>query len=355
MLFVGVDLHKHTITMVAVDASRKLLHRKRFSNQQTQEMSEFLQSLGPVRVTVEATASYEWFVSLVEPLAERVVLAHPGKLRIIAESTRKSDNFDARVLAEMLALDQIPASYRPTPRQREYRVYVRHRYYLQRRITSIRNKIRRLLSNHNLDRSDLFTRRGQAYLESVPLPAGDRFCIDQLRDQWLAYRRQFKAVNQRLEEFGEAGTAQEREDRRLLRTIPGVGVVTTDVILSELADHRRFSSAKKVASYAGIAPGQRESAGKRKSLHIEKSGSALLRWALVQSSWQLVARSSLWRSHYQKLKLRLGAKKALIAIGRRLLGVCHSLLKNQQPYHESASPPPGGRVAKTPSKTRNSA
>ena len=112
MVFVGVDLHKHTITLAVFDAARKRLARKRYSNLQSEAIVAFLKTLGPFQLVVEATASYEWFVQLVEPHAKRVVLAHPGKLRVIAESTRKSDNLDAQVLAEMLALDQIPESYR---------------------------------------------------------------------------------------------------------------------------------------------------------------------------------------------------------------------------------------------------
>src|SRR5207245_3085714 len=119
-------------------------------------------------------------VRLLEPLAERIVLAHPKKLRVIAESTRKSDKIDARLLAEFLALDMIPQAYRPTPRQREHRVLVRHRCYLQRRITSIRNKIRRILSDYNADRPDLFSGEGRAYLAQLKLSESDRFAVQQL-------------------------------------------------------------------------------------------------------------------------------------------------------------------------------
>lgn len=336
MKFVGVDLHKHTITLVVVDQARKMLGRKRFSNLMSVQITDFLKTLGPFALTVEATASYEWFVQLVEPLASRVLLAHPGKLRIIAESTRKSDKLDAKALAEMLALDQIPTAYRPTPRQREHRLYVRQRQFIQRQITGARNKIRRLLSNHNLDQPALFTRQGLAYLEQLALPAADRFCVDQLLAQWRGFRAQLKRVDEQLQAFAAAGCAQEKADRDLLRTIPGVGVVTSDVVLAELADWKRFSSVKKVVAYAGLAPGQRESAGKRKALHIEKTGSPLLRCVLVQSAWQLVQRSSRWRMIYEKLRSRTGVKKAIIAIARRLLGLCYSVLKSQTAYTEHA-------------------
>jgi transposase len=346
MRFVGVDLHKQTITLVVVDAARKLLARRRFSNLMSAEIVSFLKSLGEFQLTVEATASYEWFVQLVEPLASRIVLAHPGKLRVIAESTRKSDKLDAKVLAEMLALDQIPASYRPTPRQRDHHQLVRQRQFWQRKITGVRNKLRRILSNYNLDRADLFTLAGQKWLKTAAVSDIDRFCLDQLVGEWNDLVQRRTDVEQKLREFAKAGSDQERLDRGILKTVPGVGEVTSEVILAELADPRRFSSLKKVVAYAGLAPGQRESAGKRKNLHIEKTGSPLLRWVLVQAAWQLAKRSPKWKTIYENLKRRIGSKKAIIAVSRRLLTICVTLLKRQDVYREIV--PSSATVARDP-------
>lgn len=351
MKFVGVDLRKNTITLVVVDAARKLLARRRFSNLMSEQIVSFLKSLGEFQLTVEATASYEWFVQLVEPLAKRIVLAHPGKLRVIAESTRKSDKLDAKVLAEMLALDQIPASYRPTPRQRDHRQLVRQRQFWQRKITGVRNKIRRILSNYNLDRRDLFTVAGEDWLKTAAVSNVDRFCLDQLVGEWNDLVRRRTEVEEKLREFAKGGSEQERLDRAIIRTIPGVGPVTSEVILAELADPRRFSSLKKVVAYAGLAPGQRESAGKRKNLHIEKTGSPLLRWVLVQAAWQLVKRSPKWRTIYENLKGRIGTKKALIAVTRRLLTLCVTLIKRQDFYRE-VHPTPGTAARDPASVTR---
>lgn len=129
--FVGVDLHRQTITIAAVNAARTRPARKRFSRLQSETIGKFLREPGSFQLTVKVTASDEWFVQLVELFAQRVVPAHSGKLRIIAESARKNDNLDTLTLAEMLALDQIPSAYRPMPRQREHRVFVRHRQFLQ--------------------------------------------------------------------------------------------------------------------------------------------------------------------------------------------------------------------------------
>ena len=161
MNFVGVDLHKETISICVVNQKRVVLDRARFRCRDEVSIRGFIEKLGECRVVVEVTASYEWFARLVEPLAEKVLLAHPKKLRVIAESTRESDKLDAQVLAEFLALDMIPTSYRPTPRQRDHRRLVRQRDTVQRRITSVKNRLRRIMTNYNADRRDLFSTVGQ--------------------------------------------------------------------------------------------------------------------------------------------------------------------------------------------------
>ena len=124
MNFIGVDLHKKSITVCVMDEKRKVLARKTLACTQSDEILEFFRQFRPFKVVVEATASYLWFVELVEPLAEKVVLANPKKLRVIAESTKKTDRLDAQVLTEFLVLDMIPESYQPTPRQRQHRALV---------------------------------------------------------------------------------------------------------------------------------------------------------------------------------------------------------------------------------------
>jgi transposase len=339
MRFVGVDLHKQSSTVAVVSAPGEKPRSRRFGHLLTAPIVEYFQSLGEFQVTVEATASYEWFVRLVEPFAQRVVLAHPGKLRIIAESTRKSDRLDARTLADMLARDQIPPAYRPTPRQRDHRRLERQRAYWQRKITAVRNKLRHLVADYNADRPDLFTGDGLESLLTVPLTAHERFCADQLVTEWQHDRQQLKAVEARLRDFAQEGSAQEQRHRELLQTIPGVGFLTSEALLAELADPLRFSSAREVVAYVGLVPGQRESAGKRRSLHIEKTGSPLLRCLLMQSTWQLVRRSAYWSRIHDRLADRIGRKKATIAVARRLLTVAFAILRDQQPYREQAATP----------------
>jgi transposase len=332
MYSVGVDLHKKLIMIAVMDQGRKVVKVQRLSCSDTEGIREFFVSLGEFQVVVEATASYEWFVQIVEPLADRVVLAHPGKLRVIAESTRKTDKLDARVLAEFLALDMIPEAYRPTPRQREHRVWVRHRQYLRGRITSVRNRIRRIFANYNADRSDLFTVAGREASGAIPLSAADCFSVKQLWKELDLYAEQLAEVVAALRRFAESASPAEAAARKILRTIPGVGEITTEVYLAELADVRRFRSQKKVVAYAGLSPATRESAGKRHDLGITHTGSRLLRWVVCQAAWQLVRRDPRWRRIFEGLAKRRGRKKAITAVARRLLCVMTSMVMSGQEY-----------------------
>jgi transposase len=332
MLYVGIDLHKKSITLCVVNQQRQVQGRKTLSCAYPDKIRDYFAQLGPFAAVVEATASYEWLWQLLEPLAQRLVLAHPKKLRIIAESTRKSDKLDAQVLAEFLALDMIPQAYRPTPRQRQHRTLVRQRFYLRQRTTSVKNKIRRILTDANADRRGLFSSEGLAYLAQLQLPAADRFVIEQLLAEWQHHEKQLAALDKHLRDFAKQAPVKEAEARAVLKSIPAVGAVTVDIVLSELGDVERFRSSKRVVAYGGLAPGQRESAGKSRELGISKQGSGLLRWALVEAAWRLIRISRRWAVIYEGVRQRRGSKKAIVAIARRLLGVMAALLRSGQCY-----------------------
>ena len=124
----------------------------------------------------------------------------------------------------------------------------------------------------------------------------------------------------------------------MLQTIPWVGTVTIDVLLSELGDWRRFRSAKRVVSYAGLDPGLRESAGKARQLSITKEGSRLLRWAMVQTAWRLVARFQRWNKLFERLKKNTGSeKRAIVGVARHVLCTIYAMLRDGKAYQMPAA------------------
>lgn len=339
MKYVGVDLHKKVITACVMDANRKIVREAKLYPNEPHRIVEFFEGLGEYQVVLEATSSYYWFVELLEPTAKELVLANPAKMRVIAESTKKTDKLDARVLAEFLARDMIPRAYMPTPRQRRHRALVRHRKYQREEATAVKCKIRHVLSDYNADRRDLFSAgAGRAYLRTLKLNDVDRFRLADLWKEWESIEARLKRTAAKIQAFAKKAPRAEAEARELLKTAPGVGTVTAEVVLCELGDVRRFKNAKAVGSYAGLAPAVRQTGGKKaKDGRITKRGSGLLRWALVEASWRLVAASPRWASTYERIKKRSGSKRAIVAVARKLLCVLYAMLRDSKPYESTAA------------------
>jgi transposase len=335
MRFIGADLHKQSITFCVVEPVRGktiVVDRTRLLCRETERIEQFLLQHAPCRVVVETTIGYEWFVQRCEPIAERVLLAHAGKMRIIAESTRKTDKIDAFVLAEFLAKDMIPEAWHPTPRVREHRALVRRRQKIQSRITSAKNTIRAILTRYNSDRQDIFTRHGWEVAQEFDVLLEDRWVMDDLWEELLEHRARLRKINRRLIEFAAAAPTREAEARAVLATLPGVGPVTIETVLAELGDWRRFDNADSVVSFAGLNPGVRSSDGKRYDMKLTKQGSPLLRWAMIQLAHRVKRNSARWQRIFEQISRRSGNKKATCAVARRLLLVMYAMLRDGQAY-----------------------
>jgi transposase len=336
MKYVGVDLHKQLIVLCVVvveNGVRRVETRRRFVCRDVAEVERFFRELGPFEVAVEATSNYEWLLERVEPWASRIVLVHPRRMRIIAESRRKTDRLDAQILAEFLAAGELPEAWRPTPRVREHRALVRQWDYLRRRSSGWKCRLRNTLAHYNADIPGLFSVAGREHLQQVALSKADRFVADQVLEAWEQGQTQRRALQAELRKFAAQAPVAEQEARAVLESMPCVGQVTTEVVLSELGDVRRFRSQAAVVQYAGLAPGIRESAGHRKSLGITKEGSPILRWTMIQLAWRLVNKCRRWGFLYESLKGRCGSKKAIVAVARRVLVVLYSMLRQGQRYN----------------------
>lgn len=344
MRFVGIDLHKRSLTACVFDKVSGETFDRRFLCSERDALVKFFSGLAPFEAVMEATASYEWLWELLEPWASRLVLAHPKKIRIIAESTNKTDKHDAYFLAWLLAADSVPEAYRPPPRQREYQHLVRHRCELVRSRTRVMVRVRSLLTAKNLDHKGLFTAQGRAAMGELKLTPMERFRVGELLESIDTHSAAIKRATKALGDFRKAFSAQEKRSHQIVTSVPGIGDLVADVILSTLGDIHRFRSAKKCTSYAGIVPGFRESDSKRKELGITKEGPRMLRWALVQAAWRASRNSPRWRDVFETVAKRRGRKKAVVALARRLLVVVYTLLKKNEVYQEALqkplSPPP---------------
>jgi transposase len=290
---------------------------------------------GPWTICFEATCGYGYLYRELSRLARRVVVAHPGQLRLIFRAKRKNDRVDARKLAKLLYLDEVPAAYVPSQEVQSWRELIEHRRRVMDRQTTCKNAIRSLLRSHGkIAVKGLWTKKGVAWVrqEEMPTPAA-RLKRDLLLDELGEAKRRVRTVTKALDEIGERHAAV-----LLLRTIPGVGIRTAETMCAYLDDARRFVRSSQVGAYFGLVPCQDASAGVNRLGHITRQGPATARKYLVEAAWQGVYRSATIRAYFERvLHGRPERRKiALVATAHYLLRCMHAMLIRNQPWHEAA-------------------
>jgi transposase len=328
---VGVDLHQRFCYLTAVDARGKTCKQGTVVNEGA-ALRAWLGSLaGPRQVVVEASGFWPAFRRAVAPEFERLVMVHPQRVKAIAAAKLKNDRVDSETLAHLSRCDLLPAAWMADEATQQLRLRVRLRITMGRQRARAKNQLQAVLHQEGFKKpvKDVFGKRGRAWLAGLELSAAGRLVVD----AWL---REVDYLDVELaEQTRELERLASSDARaRFLQTVPGIGAYAAMVIVAEVGDVKRFGNKRALASYAGLTPVVRESAGKRKRGGITHQGSNTLRWIMLQVA-QVAARFSPGaRSYYAKLRERKPAQVARIALARKLLTVVWALLNHGVCYDE---------------------
>jgi transposase len=281
---------------------------------------------------VEATRNWMVMYDWLDEFCDDVVLAHPLKVKAIADAKIKTDKIDATVLAHLLRADLVPEAWVPSDKARELRVALRERMFYVRLRTMVKNRIVTVFDRYPEQTAqlkklgDLFGKAGRTQLAALDVSQIDRIQIDRGLDF-------IGDINERIKQSEATIRAMTRVNAnvKLLKTIPGIGEFFARLIDAEIDDVDRFRSAKKLAAYAGLVPSTYSSGGKTYNGRIVKQGNKWLRWAFVEAVAPAVATDPQLRAQYEHLKNR-GTNKARVAIARKLLTIAFQILRDQRPY-----------------------
>ena len=130
-------------------------------------------------------------------------------------------------------------------------------------------------------------------------------------------------------------TLEQKKAAKLLKTIPGVGMIIASTIVAEIGDVQRFHSPKALCNWAGLTPRIRNSGGITRHGRISKEGSPFLRGAMTRAATVASRRSKRWYLVHESLVKRCGKKGAKVAVARRLLTIVYHMLKRNEPYQEN--------------------
>jgi transposase len=328
--FIGLDVHRD-FCEVAISDGGKARSAGRIDTSPA-ALQLFAGSLAPDdRVVLESTGNALAIARILEVHVAEVVLANPMQVRAICHAKVKNDRFDARTLAELLAVDLIPRVWITDERTRVLRRLTSRRAQLVRQRTRVKNEVSAVLVRNLKGRppvTDVFGKRGRRWLAELELPADEHDTVAACLRQIDFLDSEIVGVDRHLAAHALASAEMKR-----LMTIPGVDVTTAATLMAVIGDIRRFESAKRLVGYLGLDARVRQS-GVTAARHgrISKQGASAARHVLVQAAWAAIKTPGPLLAFYQRVKARRGAQIAIVAVARKLAMLSWQLLTTQQDY-----------------------
>jgi transposase len=326
-IVLGLDQHRQQITFDALDTETGELSRGQIRpGTRTSVRSWLARFQGKeVEAALEATTGWLFLCEELERAGLRAHLADPAETAARRGRKRraKTDRVDARHLRELLQAGRLPEAWIPPAHICELRSRVRLRHTLVEQRTGWLLRIHAVLFHYGLPPApEALTRSGRAWLERQPLPpaAGERVqvalaMVDSIDRQVEPVERALRAC------------ARRQPACRALMGEYGIGPLVATAVVAELGDVRRFGSSRRSVRHSGLDITVHASDSRRLAGHLSRQGPPVLRWALYEAAKCASRAGSPDHGYYLAAKQRLGAKRATLAVARRLLRRCyHTLL-----------------------------
>lgn len=337
MIYVGMDVHKRTTTFCAIDDDGQVVKRGKVASGDV-GWREALSTWSPseVRVALETGSMTWWVVDCLRQLGIEPVVVDARSFKLVAESKKKSDRFDARALADGLrgGLAERCSVAVPDTRTRRARSLMQTRQLAVKQQTMTINAARALLRSVgvSIKKSD-WSREAKwnVVLDNPAIPIWMKPLLATQRTIWEFLESEKQNLDAMVVE--EARHWPEAEP---LRELPGFGPVVTMGILSGIGDISRFKRAGQLASYAGLIPSSRDSGGVQRRGRITRQGRVVMRHLAVQAAWAAMRSKDLTpplRKWIRRLIVKRGRQVAAVALARRLLVLVHKVLTHGEAYN----------------------
>jgi len=363
----GLDIHKDTVVACVRCVTKPQRREVRTFGTTTGELlalADWLEGNGCTHVAMEATGVYWKPVWHILEGRFELVLANAQHIRNVPG--RKTDVSDAAWIADLLAHGLIRSSFVPPARIQELRDLTRTRKQLVREIAQHTLRIQKTLEDANIKvasvLSNVIGTSGRAMLGAIiageqdPQRLADLAVgtarrkkaqlVEALRGRVTPHHREMiklhlgliAALQDALETLDESAgkaLAPIQERVALLTTMPGVSDIVAQVIVAEIGvDMSRFPTPANLVSWAGLCPRNDESAGKRRSTRVRKSGT-WLKTTLVTAAWAAVHKNNSYlRAQFLRIKSRRGPKKAILAVAASMLTAAYYMLRDGVDYRE---------------------
>ena len=328
--YIGLDVHKRQVVAAGVDQQQNELLKpvkikiKNFPSWAQDNLNQ------TDSVALEATINSWKIHDDLHDIVAEVLVANSYKIKLISSSAAKTDRHDALVLAKLLAANLLPVVWVPPVPVRELRDLTRYRSKLVGERNKLKSRLHNMLHKQNLALpvGGPFTEKNELWWRDLSLNEIEKI---QISHHWHSIHH----INKQISETEALIVQQSASDywsemMTFIMQIPGIGMYTGMTILAAIGDIERFPAPSQLVGYAGLGARVRSSGDWYQTGKISKQGRRELRTALVNSAWVAVRFSNHWRHQFEKLAVRIGKKKAITAIARKLLVVIWHVLTKKE-------------------------
>jgi len=365
----GLDVHKKSVyaCVICCEADGKKRQEVRSFGTMTADLlklSDWLREHEVTHVAMEATGVYWRPVWAVLEDQFELMLVNPYHIKVIPG--RKTDAKDCEWIADLLQHGLVRGSFVPPTEIQDLRDLTRYRVELTQAQNRVANRIQKLLEQANIKlssvASDALGVSGRQMIEAIIAGEEDpqhlaelarkqlrrkipqlqlalagrvrdhhRFLLKEFLDEWKALGERIARIEQEI----DRQIAPFEDAVALWQSIPGLDRVTVCNLVAEIGVNMdQFPSAQHLASWAGLCPGNNESAGKRMS-GTTRDGNKWLRRTLCQSAWAVTRKKDCYLSaQFRRLAARRGVKRAVMAVAHTMLVIAYTMLKTGRSYHE---------------------
>lgn len=341
-VWMGIDAHKETlhVTILNSEGEKVLSQSIPHGRNHVKGLVDRLEGAEIVAVYEAGPTGYR-LLRWLEEFGCDAFMCPPTHVRQLRGRKRiKTDQRDSLTLAEQARAGMLPEVHALEDEVYCQRQVERTRAQLVKHRSQTKAQIKSLLLFHGVQLPEgLKANWSKAYmgwLASGPTESPDlNFCIATLVEAIEMFDKQLKQMDKRLEEIEKS--ERWKKQAALLRSIPGVGALTTMVVLLEAGDVNRFERCEEFASWLGLVPTEWSSGEGQKKGSITRAGNRRIRTGLIESSWTLIRHDPVMKGVYNRICARRGSAVAIVAVARRLALIIRAMLRDEKPYNYEAA------------------
>jgi transposase len=333
-VFIGIDVHRGKYAVSAVVEGSYVDNFVYNGNESglVEMLSKRYKEAQSIKSCYEAGFSGYSLHRFLEFSGFTSVLVHAGHVET-SSSKRKTDKRDSKQMSYQLYSGSLKGINIPTAEEEDMRRFCRLRRNLIKERTRTRVRTRMLFNYYGILRSDFvgtlsYLGAQRIYVSNIEnFGKGFKYEIGIYLDNWKSLSNQIRELDKEIKKQSE-----DSEIDKYYLSIPGIGLHTARVLATELGDMSRFSNVNQLYSYIGLTPSEFSSGEQRRLGHISREGKPIIRAMLIQAAWKAIKDDEYINTQYCRLKNKVGGKRAIVAVARRMIGIARYCATHKEFY-----------------------